>query len=81
MGIFEEIKKDKNSNFKERIWFIKYWAKYIKTHSDEGWSKGQAVLINSQMQSIKEFYRNLKKTKKGRDIFKRLVKKIYFKTQ
>ena len=45
-------------NFKDRIWFIKYWANYIRTHPDEEWSKGQAVLINSQIQSVREFYKN-----------------------
>ena len=56
----EEIKKDKNRNFMERIWFIKYWANYIKTHSDEEWSKGQAILIDSQLQSARDFYKKNK---------------------
>ena len=56
----EEIKKDKNRNFRERIWFIKYWANFIKTHSDEEWSRGQAILINSQLQSARDFYKNRK---------------------
>ena len=43
-----ELKKIKQSNFKERIWFIKYWVQYMKSHSDEEWSEGQRKLIDSQ---------------------------------
>ena len=60
---FNELKSEKSKNFKERIWFIKYWANYIKTHSDEEWSKGQAVLIDSQFQSAREYYKNKEKKK------------------
>jgi hypothetical protein len=45
----EDIKKEKQSNFKERIWFIKYWAEYIKTHDDNEWGEQLALLINSQI--------------------------------
>jgi hypothetical protein len=45
----EEIKKERQSNFKERIWFIKYWAEYIKTHKDSEWGEQHALLINSQI--------------------------------
>ena len=31
-------KHENMKNFKERIWFIKYWASYIKSNSDEKWS-------------------------------------------
>ncbi len=47
-----ELKKIKTSNFKERIWFIKYWAEYIKSNPDEVWSEGQRKLIDSQFQSL-----------------------------
>ena len=45
----EEMKKERQSNFKERIWFIKYWAEYIKTHDDNVWGEQLALLINSQI--------------------------------
>jgi hypothetical protein len=45
----EDINKEKQSNFKERIWFIKYWAEYIKTHKDSEWGEQHALLINSQI--------------------------------
>ena len=66
----EEIKTDKMRNFRDRIWFIKYWANYVKTHSDKDWSKGQAILIDSQFQSARDFYKNLKKDKKVNEIRK-----------
>jgi len=50
----DEMNEEKGKNFKERIWFIKYWAEYIKTHSDREWSKGQNVLIDSQIKSARE---------------------------
>jgi len=56
-----EIRFDKQKNFIERIWFIKYWADYIKNNPDEKWSKGQAVLIDSQIQSARDFYKSLER--------------------
>lgn len=38
---------DKNKNDKERLKFIELWAEYIRTHSDEEWSRQQNILINS----------------------------------
>jgi hypothetical protein len=45
----EALKKFKKRNMEERLNFIDYWVNYIKTHSDEEWSKQQNVLINSQI--------------------------------
>ncbi|MBU0894204.1 MAG: hypothetical protein KKF48_03645 [Nanoarchaeota archaeon] len=45
---FEEINREVEKNFKERLNFIKIWAEYVKTHSDEDWSEQQNILINSQ---------------------------------
>jgi hypothetical protein len=45
----EDVKKERQSNFKERIWFVKYWAEYIKTHDDREWGEQLALLINSQI--------------------------------
>jgi hypothetical protein len=42
------VKQEKKSNFKERIWFIKYWVNYMKSHSVEEWSKQQADFIDAQ---------------------------------
>jgi len=49
----EKIKNAKTEiekNLIERLEFIKYWANYIKTHSDKEWSEQQNMLINSQIQ-------------------------------
>jgi hypothetical protein len=45
----KELEEDKKKNFKERLWFIDYWADYVKAHSDKEWSKQQNMLINSQL--------------------------------
>ena len=40
-------------NDEDRMWFVEYWANYVKTHSDKEWSRQQNVLINSLMQNAK----------------------------
>lgn len=45
------------SDRKQREWFIDYWVNYIKTHSDEEWSKQQNVLIHSMLKSAKQWSR------------------------
>jgi len=35
------------NNKEERLNFVKYWAEYIKSHSDEEWSEQQKIFINS----------------------------------
>jgi len=46
---FEKLPEDLKRNFLERLWFIKYWADYIKGHSDLEWSEQQKVLIDAQI--------------------------------
>ena len=41
--------KPGRNNKEDRENFIKYWANYIKTHSDKEWSSQQKVLIDSQI--------------------------------
>ena len=45
--------KPGKDNKEERMNFVKYWANYVKTHSDKEWSRQQNVLINSLMQNAK----------------------------
>ena len=45
--------KPGKDNKEERMNFVKYWANYVKTHSDEEWSRQQNILINSIMQNAK----------------------------
>ena len=51
----KELKSEKERNFRERLWFIEYWVNYIKKHTDEEWSKQQAVLIDSQIDNARQF--------------------------
>ena len=51
----KELKEDVEKNKQERLWFVNYWADYVKTHSDKDWSKQQNVLINSMMQNSKNY--------------------------
>ena len=55
---FEQLQKDKEKNAEERLEFVKFWANYIKTHSDKEWSKQQNIVINSQFQN-KQFFGNV----------------------
>ena len=50
----EELKEFKRRNAEERLWFIDYWVKYMKSHSDEEWSAQQKTLIDSQIQNVRE---------------------------
>ncbi len=76
IGKLSKAEKWKKQNFMERLSFVKYWAEYVKSHNDEAWSKAQNVLIDSQFFNSRKFYKNLAKTKKGRETIKRL-KKFY----
>ena len=62
----------KEKNFKERIGFIKYWADFVKNNPDMLWSKGQAELINSQLDSSANFYKELEKTEEGKKILRKI---------
>lgn len=48
-----EIEKEKKENLKERLQFIKFWTDYIKSHSDQDWSRLQNKIINSQINNSK----------------------------
>ncbi len=37
---------------KERLKFVRFWANYVKTHSNKVWSKQQNLLINSVMKTM-----------------------------
>ncbi len=44
-----------------RLFFVEYWAQYIKEHTDLEWGEQQNMLINSQMQSAKHYPFSAKK--------------------
>jgi len=39
--------KTSKDNRKARMYFVEYWADYVRTHPDKVWSKQQNILINS----------------------------------
>ena len=43
----------KKDNREDRMNFVEYWAEYVKTHSDEEWSRQQKILIDSQIQNAR----------------------------
>lgn len=45
----DELKKDKERNFQERLKFIDWWVKYMKNEEDKKWSEQQNNIINSQI--------------------------------
>lgn len=47
----------KESNQKQREWFIDYWVKYMNSHSDEEWSQQQNILINSVLKTAMQLSR------------------------
>jgi len=47
--------KQGKDNKEDRINFVKYWANYVKTHSDKEWSRQQKILIDSQIKNAREF--------------------------
>jgi hypothetical protein len=51
--------KPAKTNKEERMNFVKYWANFVKTHSDKVWSRQQKKLIDPQIQNA----RNSKMTK------------------
>lgn len=64
--------KPGRTNKEDRENFVKFWVTYMNTVDDAIWSKQQNIIIDSQIQNVKDFYRNLSKTKDGRDILGRL---------
>ncbi len=50
--------------YEERLEFVRYWAKYVKTHDPEDWSTQQKILIDSILRNAnqdKELYLKIKK--------------------
>ena len=72
-----ELKDERMKNFRERIWFIKYWVNYMKTHPVAEWSKGQIDFIDDQFQTAGKFWKELKeKDPKKFEEMKRLRLKV-----
>lgn len=46
---------DKKNNFLQRLEFIRFYAKWVKSVPNEVWSEQQAVLINSMIKNARNF--------------------------
>ena len=68
--------KPGRDNKEERDNFVRFWANYINSVNDDIWSKQQNVIINSQMHNSRDFYKNLNKTEKGREVLRRLKERM-----
>jgi len=51
--------KPGKTNKQDRLNFVKFWAEYIKTHSDKEWSKQQNMLIDSQIKNAQTLRQKL----------------------
>jgi hypothetical protein len=38
------------TNKEDRMNFVRFWANYVRTHSDKDWSEQQNTVIDSQME-------------------------------
>lgn len=47
----EIFMKPGKTNQEDRENYIRFWVEYMKSMSDEEWSKQQNIIINSQLQS------------------------------
>ena len=68
--------KPGKDNKEDRENFVRFWANYIKNVGDQVWSKQQNIIINSQIHNSKEFYKDLIKTERGREILKKINEKM-----
>jgi len=48
----EEIRR---LNDEDRMWYVEYWANYVRTHPDKVWSKQQKIIIDSQIQNARHY--------------------------
>jgi|ETNmetMinimDraft_2_1059921.scaffolds.fasta_scaffold147576_2 hypothetical protein len=75
------MKPGKN-NREDRLNFVRFWAEYVRTHSDRDWSEQQRVLIDSQINNSRDLYRRLSETEEGRkkiESIRRLIVNDYKK--
>ena len=49
MTNLDELRDQQRENTAERREFVKQWAEFVRTHSDQEWSAQQNRLIDSQV--------------------------------
>ncbi len=45
---------DKEKNQKERMWFVDYWAEFVRTSPEEVWSGQQKEFINAVLKNVRQ---------------------------
>ena len=53
---------------------VEKWAEFVRNNPREKWKRAVNLLVNAVYQKADEFYKNLEKTEKGREILERLRK-------
>lgn len=53
--------KKNDINQEQRFKFIDFWAKYVRTHDDNDWSRQQNIVINQIPNMTKEQFLEMKK--------------------
>lgn len=62
-----------NARDKSHMEAVERWAEFVKNAPREEWKKVMDIFIDAVYQKSDEFYKNLEKTEKGREILKRLM--------
>lgn len=44
-----EFMKPGKDNQEDRLNFVKFWANFVRTHTDEEWSEQQNIIVDSQI--------------------------------
>lgn len=53
-GSISSVKEAKKINDQDRMWYVEYWANYVRTHPDKVWSKQQKIVIDSQIHNAQQ---------------------------
>jgi hypothetical protein len=51
---FETLEEQQRENHADRLAFVKQWARFVREHDDETWSRQQNVVVDSQLQSARQ---------------------------
>ncbi|GEM_PF-5859302 len=49
------LKEKTKLNNEDRMWYVKYWAKYVTNNVDKEWSRQQKRIIDAQIKNSKNF--------------------------
>jgi len=57
---------------KTHMEFVERWANFVRNNPRRKWKPRLNEIVDSQFEKTWEFYKNLEKTEKGKEILKRL---------